>query len=139
MEGVDDAEASARMVLPAAVEHQRRHDRPAPRRRAFNFTIRSPEGEEFPHTNCLLDIVPNERLIFTDTLIAGYRPSPNPFLSFTSALLLTRRGSGTHYVAIAIHGNAATQKKHEEMGFHDGWGTVATQMVEFIKSGGLDR
>lgn len=73
---------------------------------AFNFTIRSPEGEEFPHTNCFLDIVPNERLIFTDTLIAGYRPSPNPFLSFTSALLLSRQGSGTHYVAMAIHGRS---------------------------------
>jgi hypothetical protein len=25
------------------------------------------------------------------------------------------------------------------MGFYDGWGTVATQMVEFIKAGGLER
>ena len=106
---------------------------------AFNFTIRSPEGEEFPHFNCYLDVVPNERLIFTDTLLGGFRPSAKPFLSFTGALQIERRGAGTHYVAMAIHGDEATQKKHDEMGFYDGWGTATTQLIEFIKSGGLER
>ena len=42
---------------------------------------------------------------------------------------------GTRYKAIAIHGNDEARKKHEEMGFHDGWGTVVSQMVEYIKAG----
>jgi uncharacterized protein YndB with AHSA1/START domain len=48
-------------------------------------------------------------------------------------LELTRKGSGTHYKAIAIHGNAETRKSHEDMGFHDGWGTVVEQMVAHIR------
>ena len=74
-----------------------------------------------------------ERLIMTDTLLGGYRPSPKPF--FTSVLDLAKNGKGTRYKAIAIHGDEAARKKHEEMGFHDGWGTVVTQMVEYIKTG----
>jgi uncharacterized protein YndB with AHSA1/START domain len=101
----------------------------------FATTMRSPEGEEYPNLGCYLEVVPNERLVFTDTLLAGYRPSPKPF--FTAVLDLTPNGTGTRYTAMAIHGNAETRKTHEEMGFHDGWGTVLTQMVEHIKAGGL--
>ena len=77
--------------------------------------------------------MPLERLVFTDTLLPGYRPAPKPF--FTGVLELSRIGSGTRYKAIAIHGDEETRKNHEEMGFHDGWGTVATQMVDYIKAG----
>lgn len=98
----------------------------------FRSTMRSPEGQEFDNVGCYLEVVPNERLIWTDTLLPGFRPSPKPF--FTAALLLERKGSGTHYKAMAIHGNEETRKSHEEMGFHDGWGTVVNQMVEFIKA-----
>jgi len=99
----------------------------------FSSVMRSPEGQEFPNRGCYLEIVPNERLVFTDTLLPGYRPSPKPF--FTAMLLLERRGSGTRYTAIAIHGDDATRKQHEDMGFHNGWGTVATQMTDYIKAG----
>lgn len=99
----------------------------------FNTVMRSPEGQEFPNSGCYLEVTPNERLIFTDTLQAGYRPSANPF--FTAVLDLAKHGSGTRYTAIAIHGDDAARKKHEEMGFHDGWGTVVDQMVEYIRAG----
>jgi uncharacterized protein YndB with AHSA1/START domain len=75
---------------------------------------------------------PNERLIWTDTLLPGYRPAEKPF--FTAILTLEPQGSGTRYTAIALHRDAETRKKHEEMGFQEGWGTVVNQMVEYIKS-----
>lgn len=100
---------------------------------AFNSTMRSPEGDEFPNSGCFLEIVPHERMVWTDTLLPGFRPAEKPF--FTAALLLERLGQGTKYTAIAIHGSAETRKTHEEMGFHDGWGTVANQMVDYIKAG----
>jgi uncharacterized protein YndB with AHSA1/START domain len=102
---------------------------------SINFTMRSPEGQEFPNTQCYLEVSPFERLVITDTLLGGYRPSPNPF--FTAVLELAKNGNGTRYKAIAIHGNDEARKKHEEMGFHDGWGTVVKQMVEYIKAGGM--
>jgi uncharacterized protein YndB with AHSA1/START domain len=101
---------------------------------AINFTMRSPDGMEFANTQSYLEVNPYDRLIMTDTLLGGYRPSPRPF--FTAVLELTRRGrNGAHYKAIAIHGDDEARKKHEEMGFHEGWGTVVTQMVEYIKAG----
>jgi uncharacterized protein YndB with AHSA1/START domain len=99
----------------------------------FNTTMRSPEGQDMPNKGCYLEIVPNERLVFTDALLPGFRPAPEPF--FTGILQLERRGAGTHLIAIARHGNVETRKSHEEMGFHQGWGTVIDQMVEHIKSG----
>lgn len=97
----------------------------------FRTVMRSPEGQEFPNLGCYLDVVPEQRLIFTDTLLPGFRPAPEPF--FTAALLLAPNGSGTRYTAIALHGDAEGRKKHEEMGFYDGWNTVIDQMVDFIK------
>lgn len=98
----------------------------------FSTVMRSPEGQEFPNLGCYLEVVPNQRLIFTDTLLPGFRPSPKPF--FTAALLLEPTATGTRYTAIAIHGSEETRKSHEEMGFHDGWGTVVDQLVAHIKS-----
>jgi uncharacterized protein YndB with AHSA1/START domain len=99
---------------------------------AFSFTMRSPEGQEFPNVGCYLDIVPNQRLIWTDTLLPGFRPAPKPF--FTAALYLEPKGSGTRYIAMAIHGNEETRATHEKMGFHEGWGTVLNQLVAHIKA-----
>lgn len=98
----------------------------------FFTCMRSPEGQEMPNSGCYLDVVPQERLIFTDTLLPGFRPAPNPF--FTAGLYLEPTASGTRYTAVAIHGSEENRRSHEEMGFHDGWGTVVEQMVEHIKA-----
>jgi uncharacterized protein YndB with AHSA1/START domain len=100
---------------------------------ALNFVMRSPDGQEFPNTMCYLEVTPFQRLIMTDTLQAGYRPSANPF--FTAVVEMASKGAGARYKAIAIHGNDAARKKHEDMGFYDGWGTVLRQMVDYIQAG----
>src|SRR5215813_5364298 len=46
---------------------------------AFNMVMRSPEGQEFPNRGCYLEVEPMRRLVFTDTLLPGYRPAPKPF------------------------------------------------------------
>ena len=98
----------------------------------LRFVMRSPEGQDFPNVGCYLEIVPNERLVWTDALLPGYRPSAEPF--FTAFLSLEPRGSGTLYTAIAMHRDEATRQKHEEMGFHEGWGQVLDQMIAYIMS-----
>jgi len=67
----------------------------------FRFVMRSPEGQSFPHLGCFLEIVENKKLVWTDTLLPGYRPSENPF--FTAMILLEPEGSRTKYTAIAQH------------------------------------
>jgi uncharacterized protein YndB with AHSA1/START domain len=98
----------------------------------LRFVMRSPEGQEFPNVGCYLEIVPNERLVWTDALLPGYRPSAEPF--FTAVLRLEPRGSGTLYTAVAMHRDEANRQKHEEMGFHEGWGQVLDQLVAYIKT-----
>lgn len=99
---------------------------------AFRTVMRSPEGEEFPNVGCYLEVVPTRRLVWTDALLPGYRPSEEPF--FTGIIAMEPRGSGTHYTAVAIHRDETGRKKHEEMGFHEGWGTVLDQLVTYVKS-----
>ncbi len=98
----------------------------------FRTVMRSPQGEEFPNVGCYLDIIPNELLVFTDALLPGYRPSEKPF--FTATLQLFEQCKGTRYVATALHRDPDGRKQHEDMGFHDGWGTVVDQMVAYIKN-----
>ena len=98
----------------------------------LRFVMRSPEGQEFPNVGCYLEIVPNERLVWTDALLPGYRPSTEPF--FTVILTLEPRGNATLYTALAMHPDEEVRKKHEEMGFHQGWGQVLDQLVAYIKT-----
>jgi uncharacterized protein YndB with AHSA1/START domain len=98
----------------------------------FRTVMRSPEGKEFPNIGCYLEVVPNERLVWTDALLPGYRPAENPFL--TAIITLEPQGKGTRYTAMAIHRDEAARKKHEEMGFHQGWGTALDQLVAHVKT-----
>jgi uncharacterized protein YndB with AHSA1/START domain len=100
---------------------------------AFRTTMRSDEGVvQSPNVACYLEIVENRRLVWTDALLPGYRPSGEPFM--TAAILLEPDGpNGTRYTAIAKHRDPATRAQHEEMGFHHGWATALDQLVEVVK------
>ena len=47
-----------------------------------------------------------------------WKPDPQAIVT------LETHGKGTKYTAVAMHRDDAGRKKHEEMGFFDGWGTV---------------
>ncbi len=98
----------------------------------FRTVMRSPEGKEFPNIGCYLEVVPNERLVWTDALLPGYRPAENPFM--TAIITLESQGKGTRYTAVAIHRDDAGRKKHEDMGFYQGWGKALDQLVAHVKT-----
>jgi uncharacterized protein YndB with AHSA1/START domain len=101
--------------------------------------MRSPDGKEFPNVGCYLEIVPGERLVWTNVLEPGFRPSsllsarPSEELAFTAVITIERHGTGTKYTAVAIHGNEETRKRHEAMGFHDGWGKAFDQLLALVR------
>ncbi len=97
---------------------------------ASKITMSSPEGQEFPNVGCILECLENERLVFTDALVAGFRPSPKPY--FTGVIELEDVEGGTLYRAIAMHKDAEDRQKHEEMGFQTGWGQALDQLVELM-------
>ncbi|MGE0752255.1 MAG: SRPBCC family protein [Variibacter sp.] len=105
----------------------------------FRTVMRSPEGQDYPNLGCYLDIVENKRLIWTDMLGPGYRPARGGPLGdgecgmMTAILTFAPEGKGTRYVARALHQTEADRKKHEDMGFEQGWGTCLDQLVAYIK------
>ena len=105
----------------------------------FRTVMRGPEGQEFANAGCYLEIVENEKLVWTGALGPGYRPRPTattPGDSFlmTAVISLESRGNGTKYTALVIHGDEEARRKHEQMGFHDGWGKALDQLVAVIKN-----
>jgi uncharacterized protein YndB with AHSA1/START domain len=90
------------------------------------------DGNEMQNNGVYLEIVPNEKIVFTDAYTAGWKPAPEPFM--TAILTFEDIGNGrTKYTAIARHRNADTAKAHKDMGFYDGWGTVVTQLEEYAQ------
>ena len=99
----------------------------------FSTVMHGPQGQVMPNVGCYLEVVPQERLVFTDTLLPGFRPAPKPF--FTAVLTLQALShERTRYVAMARHGDSTTRKQHEDMGFHHGWGAALDQLVALAKT-----
>lgn len=97
------------------------------------IVMQSPEGQDFPNPGVVLEVVPNEKLVFTDAYTAGWAPSQNPF--FTAVLTFEDAGNGeTRYIARARHWTLENAKRHEEMGFHTGWGICADQLEALAKT-----
>jgi uncharacterized protein YndB with AHSA1/START domain len=101
----------------------------------FRTVMRSPEGQEFTNIGCYLEIVENEKLAWTVALAPGYRPANgSEGLLFTAVLSFEPHEKGTKYVALAMHAKEEDRKKHEEMGYRDGWGKALDQLVAYVKS-----
>lgn len=97
----------------------------------FNTTFEV-EGNLMENHGVYLEVVPQERLVFTDAYREGWKPAPDPFM--TALLLLSDTADGgTTYTAIARHRSAETAEQHKAMGFFDGWGTVVDQLEEYAR------
>lgn len=97
----------------------------------FN-TVFDVNGQQMDNRGVYLEVVSQERLVFTDAYTEGWKPAPEPFM--TAILLLSDApDGGTTYTAIARHRTPETRKAHADMGFFEGWGTVATQLESYAK------
>lgn len=95
------------------------------------IVMRDPEGNEYPNRGVYLEVVENERLVFTDAYTKAWEPSEKPFM--TGIVTLEDLGDGrTRYTAKALHWTAADREAHEKMGFHEGWGKCADQLAELL-------
>ena len=95
------------------------------------IVMRDPEGNEYPNEGVYLEVVENERLVFTDAYTAGWRPTQKPF--FTGIITFEDIGGGkTRYIARARHWTMEAKEEHEKMGFHEGWGQCADQLAELL-------
>ena len=96
------------------------------------IVMKSPEGQEMPNRGTYLEIVPNEKLVFTDAYTGDWQPSGKPFM--TVVLTFKDEGGKTRYLARCRHWNRHDRDTHEQMGFHQGWGICADQLEALAKS-----
>jgi uncharacterized protein YndB with AHSA1/START domain len=94
--------------------------------------MRSPEGQDYPNSGVYLEVVKNEKIVFTDAYTEAWKPSAKPF--FTGIITFEDLGGGkTRYTATARHWTAEDRETHEKMGFHEGWGQCASQLEALAK------
>jgi uncharacterized protein YndB with AHSA1/START domain len=91
------------------------------------ITMQGPDGTRMPNVGVYLEVVRNERLVFTDAYTSGWVPSGKPF--FTGILTFEDEAGGTRYTARARHWSAEDCAAHEKMGFHVGWGIATDQLA----------
>ena len=93
----------------------------------------SHDGTKFgPHiTGCFLAVDELECIVFTDALVAGWRPADASFV--TAVITMKNHEADTEYTATAMHRDIADRDQHERLGFHDGWGTVTRQLAELVE------
>ena len=99
------------------------------------IVMRGPDGNEFPNRGVYLEVVENERLVFTDAYTKAWEPSEKPFMT----VVLTfedvggeDEGGKTRYTARVLHWVVADREMHEKMGFHEGWGQCADQLAALV-------
>jgi len=86
-----------------------------------------------PNRGMYLDVVPGERLVFTNAFTSAWVPSGKPFMVGT--ILLADAAGVTQYDAVVGHWSEADRAQHKAMGFHQGWGIATDQLAEL--AGGI--
>ena len=106
----------------------------------FRTVMQSPEGKDFPNLGSYVEVIPHEKLVWTNALLPGFRPiygptaCPGEEFAFTAVLSLEQHANGTKYTALVIHADEESRKKHEALGFHEGWGKALDQLVASVKN-----
>lgn len=96
----------------------------------FALVMRGPSGEREAQEGVFLEVVPNEKIVFTDAFAAGWVPQSPFMIGFFE---IKPEGYGTRYRAGSRHWDEAAHKQHEEMGFEEGWTKVAEQLAQLAE------
>lgn len=91
------------------------------------IVMHGPDGTEFPNRGVYLEVVENERLVFTDAYTKAWEPSEKPFM--TAIITFEDEAGQTRYTARVLHWTVADREAHEKMGFHQGWGLCTDQLA----------
>lgn len=99
----------------------------------FVTRMREGGGDFQPHVDgCFLEAIPEKKLVFTTVMTEGWQPV-EPWLAITAILTFEPQDGGTLYSARVLHKSPEDSRKHDEMGFQDGWGTTLGQLAALIE------
>jgi uncharacterized protein YndB with AHSA1/START domain len=88
------------------------------------------QGNEFPNRGVYLEVVENERIVFTDAYTEAWVPSAKPFA--TIIVTFENVDGRTRYTASAQHWRPEDRAMHENMGFEAGWNQCADQLATLL-------
>jgi uncharacterized protein YndB with AHSA1/START domain len=93
--------------------------------------MEGPDGTRMPGDGVILEVVPNEKIVFTDAFKVGWEPQE----AFMVAIVTFEpEAGGTRYTARVRHWSEEALKRHQEMGFETGWGQVTAQLAELAEA-----
>jgi uncharacterized protein YndB with AHSA1/START domain len=81
----------------------------------------------------VLEATPARRVVFTNVVDSKWQPQTSPVANLLGIFEFEPVGGKTRYRASARHWDAESARKHDEMGFSEGWGTVAEQLEAVAK------
>jgi uncharacterized protein YndB with AHSA1/START domain len=97
----------------------------------FQTRMREGDGAFQPHVDaCFLEVVTQQRLVWTTQLTEGWQPA-EPWLALTAIISFEPSDGGTLYHCRVLHKTLADAQKHEELGFHPGWGATIDQLSSY--------
>ncbi len=101
---------------------------------SFRTTF-SQDGVAFdPHiTGCFLAVDAHERIVFTDALVAGWRPAESAFV--TAVITMQDHPNGTAYSATAMHRNTSDRDQHEQLGSTTAGAQSRKQLADLEEAG----
>jgi uncharacterized protein YndB with AHSA1/START domain len=94
----------------------------------FRTVMRAPDGAEYATRGVFLEVVENERIVFTDAFDPGWVPHPNLFFTAITTFA-DLPGGKTAFTARALHWTAESCVQHEKMGFYQGWGESVERLA----------
>ena len=98
---------------------------------AFHLLLRDPQGGEMLQSGAFLELIPEERLIFTTALTDEWRPATSP-LPITAIITMTDDSNGTRYVTRVLYKNEEERRQLGEMRFEAGWSAAIDQLADYI-------
>lgn len=104
----------------------------------FYTLMQGPAGEVMPGSGCYLQVIPQQKIIWTNALLPGYVPQAVNTdalgFHFTASIEFTPTAQGCIYQATVLHADEAAMQKHADMGFEQGWGAALDQLLALYKA-----
>jgi uncharacterized protein YndB with AHSA1/START domain len=96
--------------------------------------MHGPNGEVSGGEGIFLEVTPGVRFVFTDAISRanGHWMPQQPFM--IGGMEISAETGGTRYYAWSRHWDEATCRRHEEMGFAEGWKAVADQLAALAEA-----
>ena len=101
---------------------------------AFNLRMGDPNGADDTVIGAFLEIVPEERIVFTTALAENWIPAPT-LLPITAIISIIEDSNKTRYETRVLVKNEEERQKLDAMNFEIGWSLGIDQLIELADKG----